>query len=238
MPLTINRPSVIETTLGITFQIGELIPPQVVGNVLVPSRTLPTYTITTGSTASAGAESLTVSSTLVLLDAGTLLTFNGVTATLSNAAPAGSTTLQTLPLPGIIANGAQASTKALVFVAGCSNAVVSPQIKNSDTTTYLSGLGMEKSTVGNAKTISLDYNFVYGDRGGAILRKFAYDETFAGREFYFYLLHPSGEAHEGIALLESASPSSPVQEKRSFSCTAQVQGRTYIYTSPTVFNIF
>ena len=237
MPLTINRPSIVETTVGITFQIGEL-PIQTVGNVVVSSRTPATYTITCTANASQGAESLSVSPTFVLLDAGTLLTFGGVTATLSNAAPAGSTTLQTLPLPGTIANNATASTKALVFVAGCSNAVVSPQIKNSDTTTYLSGLGMDKVTVGNAKTMSLDFNLMYGDRGGAILRKFAFDKSFAGREFYFYLLYPSGEAHEGDALLESVSPASPVQEKRSFSCTAQIQGDTYIYTPPTTYNIF
>ena len=237
MPLTINRPSVVETTLGITFQIGELAAPQVVGNVLVPNRTVQTYTITNGpNVAPQGAESLTVSSTFVLLDAGTLLNFNGVTATLSNVAPANSTTLQTLPLPGIIQANAEARTKALVFVAGCSNAVVSPQIKNSDITTYVSGLGMEKTTVGNAKTMNLDFNLMYGDRGGAILRKFAFDKAFAGREFYFHLLYPSGEAHEGIALLESASPSNPVQEKRTFSCSAQIQGDTYNYTPPIPFN--
>jgi hypothetical protein len=113
---------------------------------------------------------------------------------------------------------------------------VSPQIKNSDITTYVSGLGMEKTTVGNAKTMNLDFNLMYGDRGGAILRKFAFDKAFAGREFYFHLLYPSGEAHEGIALLESASPSNPVQEKRTFSCSAQIQGDTYIYTPPIAFN--
>jgi hypothetical protein len=237
MPQTINRPSIVETTIGITFQIGEL-PTQTVGNVIVSNRTPTTYTITCGANASQNAESLTVSATPVLLDAGTLLTFGNVTATLSNAAAAGATTLQTLPLPGAIANGATATTKALVFVVGCSNAVINPQIKNSDTTTYLSGLGMEKVTVGNAKTMNLDFNLVYGDRGGAILRRIAYDKTYVGREFYFYLLYPSGEAHEGVALLESATPTNPVQEKRSFSCAAQIQGDTYIYTPSTTVNIF
>jgi hypothetical protein len=48
MPLVIARPSVVETTLGITFQIGEL-PTQTVGDVVISSRTPPTYTITTFS---------------------------------------------------------------------------------------------------------------------------------------------------------------------------------------------
>ncbi|MHC5610559.1 MAG: phage tail tube protein [Nostoc sp.] len=237
MPQTINRASVVETTLGITFQIGEL-PTQTVGNVIISNRTIPTYTITTSASASALSESLTVQATPVLLDAGTLLNFGGVIATLSNAAAAGATMLQTLPLPGDIGNAATAVTKALVFVAGCTEAQVSPQIKNSDTTNYLSGLGMEKVTVGNAKTMTLNFNLIYGDRGGAILRKIAYDKAYAGREFYFYLLFPSGEAHEGVALLETASPTNPVQEKRSFSCTAQVQGNTYIYTPHVALNIF
>lgn len=237
MPQTINRASVVETTLGITFQIGEL-PTQQVGAVTVTSRNVPSYTITTAAAAAISAESLQVQSTPILLDAGEKLNFGGVIATLSNAAPAGSTILQLLPLPESIGNGATATTKALVFVAGCTDATVSPEIKNVDTTNYLSGIGMEKVTTGNAKQMKLDFNLVYGDRGGAILRRIAYDKTYVGREFYFYLLFPSGESHEGVALLESASPTQQVQDKRSFSCNAQVQGDSYIYTPPAVVNIF
>ncbi|MBO3459942.1 hypothetical protein G7B40_040155 [Aetokthonos hydrillicola Thurmond2011] len=237
MPQTINRANVVETTLGITFQIGEL-PTQQVGAVTVTNRNVPSYTITTTAAAAASAESLSVQATSVLLDAGTLLNFSGVIATLSNAAPAGSTILQTLPLPGSIGNGATATTKALVFVAGCTDATVSPEIKNVDTTNYLSGIGMEKVTTGNAKKMQLNFNLIYGDRGGTILRKIAYDKAYVGREFYFYLLFPSGEAHEGVALLESASPTQQVQDKRAFSCSAQVQGDTYIYTPPALVNIF
>ena len=41
MPSVIARPSVVETTVGITFQIGEL-PTQTVGSVVISSRTPPT----------------------------------------------------------------------------------------------------------------------------------------------------------------------------------------------------
>jgi hypothetical protein len=157
--------------------------------------------------------------------------------TVSNRAAAAATSIQTLPLSASVASAATATTKALVFVAGCTEATVSPQIKNSDTTNYLSGLGMEKVTVGNAKTMNLNFNLVYGDLGGGILRKIAYDNAFAGREFYFRLAFPSGEVYEGVALLESASPQNPVQEKRAFSCTAQIQGANYFYTAPTVVTI-
>ena len=237
MPQTINRASVVETTLGITFQIGEL-PTQQVGSVIVSNRNVPTYTITTAAAAIADAESLTVQATPVLLDAGVKLNFGGVVVTLSNAVAAGSTILQTLPLPSAVSSGATATTKALVFVAGCTDATITPQIKNVDTTNYLTGIGMEMATTGNSKKMQLNFNLIYGDRGANILRRIAYEKVYVGREFYFYLLFPSGEAHEGIALLESASPTQQVQDKRSFSCNAQVQGDTYIYTPPAVINIF
>lgn len=236
MPLVIARPSVVETTLGITFQIGEL-PTQTVGGVVISSRTPPSYTITTSAIASTGAESIAVVALPAALDAGTLLTFGSTVVTVTNRAATAATSIQTLPLSAEIASGATATTKALVFVAGCTNATVTPQIKNSDTTNYLSGLGMEKVTVGNAKTMALDFNLVYGDLGGGILRKIAHQDAFAGREFYFRLAFPSGEAHEGVALLESASPQNPVQEKRAFSCAAQIQGANYFYTAPTTVTI-
>jgi len=236
MPLVIARPSVVETTLGITFQIGEL-PTQTVGGVVISSRTPTSYTITTSATASSGAESINVTALPVALDAGTILTFGSTTVTVSNRAAVAATSIQTLPLSASVAGAATATTKALVFVAGCTNATVTPQIKNSDTTNYLSGLGMEKVTVGNAKTMALDFDLVYGDLGGGILRKIAYQNAFAGREFYFRLAFPSGEAHEGVALLESVSPQNPVQEKRSFSCSAQIQGDNYFYTPPTIVTI-
>jgi len=237
MPLLINRASVVETTLGITFQIGQL-PTQTIGNVTVTTRIPTSYTITLTAANLQGDQALSVSPTPALLDAGTQLTFGTTVATLSNAAPAGSTTLQTLPLPAAIASGSTATTLALLFVNGCSNAVVSPQIKNTDTTDYLSGLGKESVTTGNAKTMSLDFNLIYGDRGGELLKSIAYDPNYAGLEFYFYLLYPSGESHAGAALLETATPQNQVQDKRSFQCTAQVQGTSYVYTPAPTINIF
>jgi hypothetical protein len=237
MPQTITRASVVETTLGITFQIGEL-PTQQVGAVIVTNRNVPSYTITTSAAAATDAESIVVTATPVLLDAGVKLNFAGTIVTLSNAAAAGSTTLQTLPLLAPVGNAVSATTKALVFVSGCTDATITPEIKNIDTTNYLSGVGMEKVTTGNSKKMQLNFNLIYGDRGGNILRRIAYDKVYVGREFYFSLLFPSGEAHEGIALLESASPTQQVQDKRSFSCNAQVQGDTYVYTAPAVVNIF
>jgi hypothetical protein len=71
MPLVIARPSVVETTLGITFQIGEL-PTQTVGDVVISSRTPTSYTITTSTTASSGAESIAVAALPVALDADAL----------------------------------------------------------------------------------------------------------------------------------------------------------------------
>lgn len=232
MALTVTRGSVVEKTAGITFAIAEL-PTVTVGAETVTSRAVPTYTVTLGANITLNAESITVSALPIALDAGTKLTFGSTTVQLADYYAAGSTTLEILPAPGTASSGATATTKAWRFVSGCYNATIQPQIKNVDTTNYLSGIGMEQVTTGNSKTMQLEFNLVYGDQGGYILRKIAYDKSFVGREFYFRVDFPSGEAHEGAALMTSASPTQAVQDKRSFSCEAQVQGDSYIYFAPT-----
>lgn len=67
-----------------------------------------------------------------------------------------------------------------------------------------------------------------------LLRKFAYDITYVGREFYFEVLYPSGETHKGIALVTSASPENTAQELRKMTMEAQVQGSSYEYVAATV----
>lgn len=59
MPSIITRASVVETTLGITFQIGELAT-TTVGGVIITNRTPPSYTITTSAAAITGAEAILV----------------------------------------------------------------------------------------------------------------------------------------------------------------------------------
>lgn len=235
MSTTLTRASVVETTLGIEFAIAEL-STQTVGAVTVTNRTVPTYTITTSASASSGAGTIAVNATTVDLDAGTKLTFTGGTvAQVSVFTPSGATSIPVINLTGAIGSGATATTKALRYVTGCYNATVKPDIKNVDTTNYLSGVGKEMLTTGNAKTMSLEFNLVYGDKGGEILRKIAYDKDYIGREFYFVLTFPSGESHEGVALLTSATPTQAVQDKRSFQCEAQIQGDSYDYNAATAY---
>lgn len=75
------------------------------------------------------------------------------------------------------------------------------------------------------------------DRGMDLLRKFAYDDSYVGREFYFEVLYPSGEAHKGIALVTSATPENTAQELRKLSLESQVQGLSYSYTPATVTQV-
>ena len=70
-----------------------------------------------------------------------------------------------------------------------------------------------------------------------LLRKFAYDTAYTGREFYFEVLYPSGEAHKGIALVTSASPENTAQELRKMTLEAQVQGSSYFYQAATVTSV-
>jgi len=233
MPQVISRPTAVETTLGITFQIGRL-PVQTIGAVQVSLRNPVEYTITAAA-ATLGAESVTLTAdTTVFLDAGEILTFGTTKVTLAEGKTIATTPtpVATLPLTAAVTEGASDVTNALVFVSGCYNATVTPNIKNVDVTNYLSGVGVEMVTTGNNKTMSLEFNLIYGDKGGEILREIAYDKSYIGREFYFLLAFPSGEKHEGAALLNSASPTQGVQDKRSFQCEAQIQGDSYIYTPP------
>jgi hypothetical protein len=120
-------------------------------------------------------------------------------------------------------------------VTGCFNATVKPEIKNIETTNYLSGIGKEQVTTGNAKMMSLEFNLIYGDKGGTVLRKICYDPLYIGREFWFNLTFPSGENHQGSALITTATPTQAVQDKRSFNCEAQIQGASYLYTAPGAY---
>lgn len=236
MALVLTRPNVVETTANITFAIAEL-NTTTVGAVQVTNRAVPTYNITLSANVALNAETISVNATTVDLDAGTKLTFGSTTVTVAVWTPSGSTTITTLPSPGTASSGAVATTKAWRFVNGCFNATVTPEIKNVETTNYLSGIGMEQVTTGNSKKMSLEFNLVYGDKGGYVLRRIAYDKTYVGREFYFRLEFPSGEGHEGAALLLSASPTQAVQDKRSFNCEAQIQGDSYIYFPATELTI-
>lgn len=232
MVLTLVRASRVETTEGFQFAIAEL-PTATIGAFSYTDRNVQTYTITLGANVALNAETITVSALPIALDAGTPLTFGATTLFVGQYKAAGSTTIPILPAAGTASSGATATTIAWRYVVGCINATFSPQIKNVETTNYLSGEGMEQVTTGNAKTISLEFNDVVGDQGGSLLKKVIYDRTAIGREYYFQGVFKSGEKHEGVLLLTSATPTQAVQDKRSFQCEAQVQGSSYIYTPST-----
>lgn len=240
MSKTITRPTAVETTLGTTFAIKEA-PTTTVGAVQVSVRSLPTITWSVKSAASLNAETVTLAhdqSSSVYLDAGTVLSFGGakkLTVATGISIPTGTTgtAVDTLPIPAALTTTDTATAKEIYFVNGCTNATVSPEIKNEETTNYLSGVGMEQTTVGNSKKMNLEFNLVYNDKGSDVLRKISYDATYVGREFYFELTFASGEKHSGFALLTSASPQGGVQQIRKFQCEAQIQGDSYVYTPPT-----
>lgn len=87
---------------------------------------------------------------------------------------------------------------------------------------------------GNAKKLSIEFSLIYGDRGGNLLRKMAYDKNYIGREFYFEATYASGEKHQGIGLITSATPENTAQELRSFSMEGMTMGDAYVYSEATV----
>lgn len=250
MAKTVVPPSTRKTTLGKTFSIGRL-PFVLYGQQKATIRRVPLYTITVGAAFdSATSDQLSLTLTLVngaapaagakvYLDAGLILTFTGnKTIKISEGEE-----IATTPTPVTIVDPATATTlattdttttNALLFVHGCSNATVSPQIQNEDGTTYTSGTGKEMVTVSNAKELAFEFRSIYGDKGGEVLYDIMYEDSDIGREFYFQVIEADGEIHEGVAILNSASPQGGVQQLVTVSGSAQIQGSSYVHKKSTV----
>jgi hypothetical protein len=250
MAKTVVRPSTRRTTIGKTFAIGRL-PIILYGEQISTIRKAPLYTLTVASaftSASSDQLSLTLTQvngtaptagTKVYVDGGLILNFGtNKVVKVAEGKEVGTTatpvTIIDPDAPVTLATTDTTITKALIFVNGCSNATVSPQIQNEDGTTYLSGTGKEMVTVSNAKELAFEFRAIYGDRGGDVLYDIMYEDSDIGREFYFEVRESSGEIHEGVAILNSASPQGGVQQLVNISGSAQVQGDSYVHTKATV----
>lgn len=251
MATTIVAPSTRKTTLGKKFAIGKL-PYVLYGQQRSTIRKPYIYTLTVGAAfTSTSSDQLPLTLTLingatpatgsqVYLDAGLVLNFGtGKVVTISEGKQIGLTTPTTVTIVDptatvTLATTDTATTKALLFVHGCSNATVSPQIQNEDGTTYTSGTGKEMVTVSNAKELAFEFKEIYGDLGGELLKGIMFDDTDIGREFYFQVLESDGEIHEGVAIMNSGSPQGGVHQLKNISGQAQVQGDSYVHTKATV----
>lgn len=250
MAKTAVIPSTRKTTLGKLFAIGRL-PVQYYGQQKSTIRKPPQYELTVGAafdSSSSDQLSLTLTKingatpavgSKVFLDANLVLDFGtSKIVKIAEGIEVGTTaTPVTILDPDTaitLAITNKAITKALLFVHGCSNATISPQIQNEDGTTYSSGTGKEMTTVGNAKELAFEFKETYGDKGGEVLLDIMYEDSEIGRDFYFESTEPDGEKHEGVAILNSASPQGGVQKLKTVSGSAQVQGNTYIHTKATL----
>jgi hypothetical protein len=246
-----------ETTLGVQSEIL-LAPTKNVGRTKIASHSLTDYTVAATVAATTAATSITIDvtaqtnsetgqavavpATSVTLDAGSNLKFGlgtlaspYVYATLANSvtiAP-GTPQVATLesPLTAPIAANAITKTKALLALP-CRVANVNPTIKAVETTNYLSGTGMENVVTGNSKKVNLEIDLALGSPAHNLIRLVAYDDDFVGREVYLRIVYPSGETHEGYALLTSMSATNNVQDKRSITMEAAFQGQCYKFTPP------
>ena len=241
-------PSTVETTLGLTFAIVPL-PFVLRGEQREYIRKPPVYTLTAGAFDSASTDTLSLTltevdgvapetGTTVYVDARTVLNFGtGKVLEIAAGTDIGTTATDITvitPETAVTLTGTEtAETEAFIYVIGCNNASISPQIQNEDVTTYLSGAGKEMQTVSRAGQLQIEFRMVIGDRGGTVFRNMMFDPADRGREFAFKLSFPSGEKHEGIAILNDASPQGGVQQIRSVSGSAQIQGEHWIYTKPT-----
>ncbi len=245
MPTAPCRNVAYQTTLGITARILDA-PVLVYGGINVSQHTLPTYEFESSTAVAAGDEQISLllanppaGVTSVFLDIGTVLEFPGATpllpkirVTLAQSATITTTAalVDTLPIATAIAANAVATDKALLFLPGTKNAVVTPTIKAEDTTNYLSGTGMEMATVGNSKKSSMEVVLVYNNAAHDLLLKYCYDDEYVGREAYLEIAFPHGEKHEGYALLTTATPQAQVQALRPLTLEWNFQGGCYTYT--------
>lgn len=248
MPNTICRELPYQTTIGIDVFIQKA-PIRQVGGINISSHTLPDYIVTLGGAVVAGDETISVTLTTppagittVYLDAGTLLEFPGTvagtTVRVKTAEPKiiGTTAISiaTLPIAAGIATASVATTKALLFVPGCRSAIPTPTIKTEDTTNYGSGVGLEMVVTGNSKKISMELDLIYDNLSHDLILDMMYERNSIGREAYIDIIMPSGERHEGYALLTTGTPTAAVQAKRSVTLEWQIQGECYTYTKAKV----
>lgn len=160
----------------VTFAVAEL-RSFVVGTSVATIREFPEFAVATSASVANNAESIqlvfspTTAQTAAVppitgffLDAGTVLTFGSTKVTIARGIQLTTTAqaVETLPITGTIASAATAKTSGALFVVGSSKADVAPEIKTSDATNYLSGIGAEMVVTGNSKKLSIESQMIYG----------------------------------------------------------------------------
>jgi hypothetical protein len=181
----------------------------------------------------AGTQFLPVSAISTELDAGSQLTFGTTTVTLSDYAPAGATVLETLPTTAAITASTTATTNALYTVASVTQANPSPDRKIVETTSFNSGVGMEKLATATGMKIDLSFQIIRAnagaevqDRGGAILQQLIYDPAYINREIYFRLVRPDA-IYQGAAIVTDAPQQGDLQDRVIQTCNLQGQGSAF-----------
>ena len=179
----------------------------------------------------AGTTMLSVGALPALIDVGTILTFTGnVRVVVQGRSPAGATQLRITPLTTVLTAGNTAQTRALLCVVGLTApAIPSPEPKVVDTTNLKSGIGMEKQVTAVGQKLTMNYNLISGDLGGAVLTRLVRDVSLYNREFYFESTLEDGEAHYGVAIMEQSPESGDIKDTRKMQASGSVQGLTYQY---------
>ena len=178
-----------------------------------------------------------VEPTAIYLDAGEILSFGATSVVLTDSAPAGSEILFCLPLAAALTAGVSAKTKALLTVVGATNATPVASPKTTDSTTYLSGTGVEMAIIGSNRTLNMSFNRVSGDYGGNLLMNILYKQEFFDREVWAEIVRPNGEKYEGAAVVTSGNQTAPVQEKITQEANMQFQGDSFVFTPAEVDDV-
>jgi hypothetical protein len=166
------------------------------------------------------------------IDAGAKLTFTGgLAVTVTDYCSAGSTVLEVLPLTAALTAGNTATYKALLNLAGATNATPSPQPKTVDTTNYNSGIGKEMVVTQVSATLKVEYNLMVGDRGGEVITSIMLNPSKYASEVFAQIDRPNDGIYQGAAIATQSSDTAPVQDVAKRSVDMQFQGVSFSYTA-------
>lgn len=198
--------------------------------ILLPDgvREAPSYRITFTSGGAVGATTISVQATPVFLQADLRLIVGTRSVVLADDAPAGSTSLNVLPLANAITIGEFANTQAPLQLLGVTDASINSSTNTVDTSNFKSGYGMESKTTGVDRTVSVSLNQIDGDRAlDTIIKRILFNDALAEREVYAWIFRPNSESYRGAAQVRNVNQPTAMRDIAKMTFELQFQGKSF-----------
>lgn len=204
-----------------------------------------TYTVTASSGAAVGATSisLSVGTGTVDIKAGSSLSFlnaAGRSQVLVTQDATLTSTPSSVSCSGLIKAVDSAATATfidgLVPLFGIQDLSASDAPQEVDTTSLLSGTGMESALVRSDHTFDISGIQIVNDEClYSIIKPLAKTDALFGREVYAVITYPDGERISGAAKIKAYSEAGNQNEIKKYQFTLQTQGASYSYLAPHLY---